>query len=290
MLVKTLIASALAATAFGVSIPKSGHMSCGTAPPTAAQLAAHKAMAITEEKTGAAKRSPASVQYIDTYVHVVSNSSDSSTAPNWYLSRAQIDSQMAVLNQYFNGTGYQYTLKDVDWTVNAIWAVTATDDSTTAMKTALRKGNYQTLNLYYVTDISGSHTNTGFCNFPFANASSRAGWLASDGCVMSAWTAPGGDSPWFSTGRITVHEVGHWHNLLHTFEGDSCTGTGDLVSDTPAQRSASSGCPTGRDSCPRLAGLDPINNHMDYTDDTCKTEFTPGQIARMQSSWTTYRA
>src|SRR5690606_5440794 len=98
--------------------------------------------------------------------------------------------QMAVRNQYFDGTGYQYTLKDVDWTVKADWAVAATDDSITAMKTALRKGNYQTLNLYYVTDISGLHMNTGYCSLPFANATSRADWLAYDGCVMSAWTVP----------------------------------------------------------------------------------------------------
>lgn len=176
------------------------------------------------------------------------------------LQRDTINKQMSILNQYFQGTGFQYTLRDIDWTVNAQWAY---DRDEFGMKKALRRGDYKTLNLYYITDIGPNHTNTGHCNYPF---NADANGVINDGCVMSGWTTPGGDSPQFSTGRITVHEVGHWNNLIHTFDGNNCNGRGDYVDDTPAEASAASGCMVGRDTCPS-AGVDPIHNHMDYSDE-----------------------
>ena len=63
------------------------------------------------------------------------------------------------------------------------------------------------------------------------------------------------------------------------------------MSDTPAERSPAYGCPIGRDSCSgkRFAGLDPIENFMDYSDDFCMYRFTTGQSSRMEALSLKYR-
>jgi len=81
----------------------------------------------------------------------------------------------------------------------------------------------------------------------------------------------------------------------------------DLVDDTPNEATPAIGCPAGRDTCPD-AGVDPIreslsvlsgmhshpnlrsiDNFMAYTDDSCMTNFTPVQGARLAGQIATYR-
>ncbi|QRW18697.1 extracellular metalloprotease [Rhizoctonia solani] len=87
----------------------------------------------------------------------------------------------------------------------------------------------------------------------------------------------------------TLNIYCHWMNLYHTFS-ESCDDDGDFVDDTPAQLNSTKGCPTvAPDSCPGRPGRDPIHNYMDYSSDICLTEFTRGQIRRMQESFISFR-
>ena len=55
--------------------------------------------------------------------------------------------------------------------------------------------------------------------------------------------------------------------LFHVFQGQACSGAGDMVDDTPIQSIATSGCPASQDSCPADPGEDNIHNYMDYSYD-----------------------
>ncbi|KAF8665764.1 hypothetical protein AX16_000212 [Volvariella volvacea WC 439] len=123
----------------------------------------------------------------------------------------------------------------------------------------------------------------GYATFP----SSYRGNPRDDGVVVRFSTLSGGSTPNFNLGQTLTHEVGHWVGLYHTFQ-DGCTGSGDLVADTPPEATPALGCPISRDTCPG-GGPDPIHNYMDYSDNFCLTEFTPSQISRALAQIATYR-
>ncbi|KAF9039233.1 hypothetical protein BJ165DRAFT_1352080, partial [Panaeolus papilionaceus] len=204
-----------------------------------------------------------------------------------------IRSQIAVLNRDFENTGVSYQLVAIDRYYNYDWFHSAYPGTAArdAMLRALRKGGPLDLNIFSTAldrPPSGVQRLLGFATFPWEYA--NAGYL--DGVILDWQTLPGGNSPGTNTGKIGTHEVGHWVGLLHTFQTQNgypgCDIYGDYVDDTPTEYSPSSGCPVGRDTC-GSAGLDPIDNHMDYSDDSCRYRFTAGQINRFKAALAKYR-
>ncbi|MGW0501788.1 zinc metalloprotease [Micromonospora sp. NPDC003241] len=197
-----------------------------------------------------------------------------------------IQSQITVLNQSFAGstggaaTAFAFQLQSINRVTNTSWyPIRQGSTAERQMKTQLRQGTKGTLNIYLGALSNGL---LGWATFPQTTLN------VMDGVVVLSESLPGGTATNYNQGDTGTHEVGHWLNLYHTFQG-GCSGSGDQVSDTPAEASPAYQCPTGRDTC-STAGLDPITNFMDYTYDTCMYQFTPGQATRMINAWNTYRA
>lgn len=88
-------------------------------------------------------------------------------------------------------------------------------------------------------------------------------------------------------GRVGVHEVGHYFNLIHIWGDDAsqsnqCSGS-DFCDDTPNQKIYNFGClQFPKISCDNGPHGDMFMNYMDYTDDSCQKMFTKDQVIRMQ--------
>jgi hypothetical protein len=221
---------------------------------------------------------------IRVYFHVIFKNR---TIQGGYIPDAQITRQMQVLNADFTRADIKWSLASVKRTQNANWFDNTSPDTPTqtAMKRALRRGGVGDLNIYTVGHIYTADLEDllGYATRP----SDFSRNPQNDGVVVLFSTLPGGSTPRFNLGRTVTHETGHWVGLYHTFQG-GCLPPGDYVADTPAEAKAASGCPAGRNTC-SAPGLDPIHNFMDYSDDSCMNQFTPGQIARLRSQIATYR-
>ena len=216
---------------------------------------------------------------VPVYVHVMAGKNGAGNVTD-----AQIAQQITVLNNTFAGgessaaanTGFSFTLAGTDRFFNDQWHK---DKQSANYRKATRKGGANALNIWLV-----EFSYLGIATFPWDYARNPG----VDGIRVHWDSLPGGHIANYNLGETATHEAGHWFGLYHTFQG-GCTATNDSVADTPAQGSATNGCPTGRDSC-SLPGLDPIHNYMDYSYDSCYNQFTAGQSSRASQMWSAYRA
>ena len=236
--------------------------------------------------SAAAARSTAAVAAVtvEVWVHVIRKDT---TVAGGNIPAARITNQIKVLNDSYAGatggaaTGFSFHLAGVTRTTNQKWFNMTGGGKDRAMKEALKVGGPETLNIY-TAKLGQSLLGYAY----FAQDAAKIGVL--DGVVVHFGTLPGGGLGIYSLGDTATHEVGHWLNLFHTFEG-GCNGNGDFVADTAPEASPAFNCPTGRDTCTG-GGPDPITNFMDYTQDSCMFAFSPGQASRMQQAWTAFRA
>lgn len=216
---------------------------------------------------------------INVYFHVI-NTGISTAEGN--VPQQWVDDQVDAMNAALASKGYAFALVSTTRTTNPAWfnALEGSPEDA-AMKQALHQGTAIDLNIY---SIGG--TMRGFASYPWDYSSATP---YTDGVVVRFDTLPGGPAVDYNFGDSAIHEVGHWLGLYHTFEYGCGQKRSDGIGDTPAQGVGSVGCPVGQDTCPSKAGLDPIENFMDTSDDNCMTTFTDDQKTRMDRMWSRYR-
>lgn len=226
---------------------------------------------------------------IPVVVHVISRTNGVGN-----ISDAQVESQIDILNEDYmaiNGTpGAPGTMTGIEFRLEAINRVTndtyfSCSYPCNPMKIALSWDTNLYLNLY---------TNGGDGLLGWATLPQQSAGASNDG-VVCAWDAFGRNSPAapYNQGRTATHEVGHWLGLLHPFQSGcgvatvpGCYSSADLICDTNPDFPEHYSC-TPTTTC---GGYDaPIENYMEYTNDTCMDNFTPEQMNRMRCSMMTYR-
>lgn len=265
---------AQAVTDDGADIYEADHaeLYCGThEPSTAGKMSVEQQterMPLGDAKPGAT---------IDVHVHIIRKDTT-----NGDVADTAVSDQIRILNTAFHATGFSFRLASIDRTTSAAWFAMAPGSAAEKQaKFALRTGGARDLNLYTAEPGAGM---VGYATFPVDYTSAPN----LDGVVMLHSAMPGGSSAPYNLGDQTVHQVGHWLGLYHTYQA-ACGDNGDMVSDTPATNAPAFGCPVGRDTCGDDDSMDPVRNYMDATDDACMNAFTEGQRQRVDRQFTAFR-
>jgi hypothetical protein len=212
-----------------------------------------------------------------------------------FVSKARIHRQIRVLNRAYAGmtsaqaanTPFRFRLNSISRTKNDRWynASGFTKKGNIRlrhMQRALHVGNARHLNMY---TVGPKFELLGYAYLPATSP------LKLDGVVLWGASLPGGNANLgaglvYNQGDTATHEVGHWLNLLHTFQG-SCGGLNDYVTDTPRQKAGDNIFEDAvANTCGTANGpVDPGHNFMNYADDPYLNQFTRGQRDRMNFGW-----
>ncbi len=165
------------------------------------------------------------------------------------------------------------------------------------------------LNIWVVSSINGGNNVMGYAPRPI-----MPGYLL-DGVVMRADIF--GDNSTgaaynlgfgLAQGKVLAHEVGHYFNLYHIFQGgcaganaagnaqDACDLNGDMICDIEPATTQNIFCTqTIPNTCTAnyatgTISNDMINDYMSYADDDCMNTFTPDQVKRMWATLQLQRA
>ncbi|HAK80882.1 MAG TPA: hypothetical protein DCM71_29235 [Runella sp.] len=259
---------------------------CGTPHENAAEIQNRENRVIQLKQKFAEQYATAAiqtVQYIPIKAHVLRRSDGTGG-----LSIADLNTALAQINSYYInvGSGLQFYFCG---SPNYINNTTLYDYDNTEESTLCNANDVtNAINVYFPNTIQfGSLAVSGYAYFPSTLASTNRLFVQASNATDL---------------RTFTHELGHYFNLLHTFQGSTdpnlanrelvqggnCATKGDLVCDTPAD-------PYGRDSVSLLGcsytgtARDPQNqlynpslsNIMSYYPIACGNTFTAGQMNRI---------
>ena len=231
---------------------------------------------------------PTFVYDIPVVFHVIQSASGQG-----YLSPAQVQSQIDVLNEDFRALPGTAGSGGLDTMISFhLTTVTETGQPTSGITYSKNDAWFNDGGQYY---NALAWDPARFLNIYSNEASGTLGYVPgvpqSGGVgqptdrVVLYWQVVGKNASYglpYDQGRTASHEVGHYLGLYHTFQGScgvGCSSAGDLICDTPSEASPTYGCPSGKAGC---SSMDPVHNYMDYSDDMCVWEFTEHQARRMR--------
>lgn len=144
--------------------------------------------------------------------------------------------------------------------------------------------NFSYLNFYIMNDVygDGNLVNSGATTPPGADAGMGVARCVFNGAMI------GRNSGNTEFASVITHELGHFFNLMHTFDQGCQSLTNDNVDDTPpVDYDAKNTCHTSSTANAPLnckGKLINVENYMDYAGaSACYRMFTQGQVLRMKA-------